>query len=234
MVVIWGRVQAPGNAIEFVTRRTRMASVPLKPQYGPTLGRLLEPRWRSAAPVVRSLVLAAAAGLLVLIVAAVLALLDASYSHGGPVPFSFKYKGLYRTTPDPGDYVKLTRTAGGRLEDSYVVAPLRLGHYTGSVTGELPLFAAGYARALASRFPHFRLEGEGKTRINSTLSGYQVLYSTLLHGRLFYGRDVMLLPEHGARQGVIVEMLSDQPATISKPVASSGVLERPLKTFAFG
>ncbi len=212
-----------------------MASVPLKPQYGPTLGRLLEPRWRSAAPIARALVLATAAGLLVLTVWAVLALLDASYSHGGPVPFSFKYKGLYRTTPDPHGYVKVQRSAGARLRDSYAVAPLRLGGYTGSVTGELPLFAAGYARTLASRFPHFRLEGEGKTRISSTLGGYDVLYSTVIGGRKLYGRDVMLLPEHrGARLGVVIEMLSDQPATISKPVASSGVLERPLKTFTFG
>jgi hypothetical protein len=212
-----------------------MASVPLKPQYGPTLGKLLEPRWRSAAPVVRALAIALASGLLVLIVVAVLALLDASYSHGGPVPFSFKYRGLYRATPDPGGYVKVARSADGRLRDSYAVAPLRLGAYSGSVTGELPLFAAGYIRTLASRFPDFRLEGEGKTRISSTLGGYDVLYSTLLDGRKLYGRDVMLLPEHrDPRQGVVIEMLSDQPATISKPVASSGVLERPLKTFAFG
>ena len=212
-----------------------MAAIPLKPQYGPTLGRLLEPRWRAAAPAVRALAVAGGAGLFVLIAGTVLALLDASYSQGGPVPFSFKYRGLYRTAPDPGGYVKVARSKGALLEDSYAVAPLELGAYAGSVTGELPLFAAGYARALASRFPHFRLEGEGKTRISSTLGGYDVLYSTSLHGHKLYGRDVMLLPEHrGVRRGVVIEMLSDQPATISKPVASSGVLERPLKTFAFG
>lgn len=212
-----------------------MVSVPLKPQYGPTLGKLLEPRWRSATPVARTVAVSAAGGLLVLFVWTVLMLLDASYSHGGPVPFGFKYKGLYRTTPDRGGYVKVTRGSGAHLADSYAVAPLRLPPYTGSVTGELPLFAAGYTRTLASRFPHFRLEGEGKTRISSTLGGYDVLYSALVGGRKMYGRDVMLLPEHrGAREGVVIEMLSDRPATISKPVASSGVLERPLKTFAFG
>ncbi|HTD58707.1 MAG TPA: hypothetical protein VK672_07410 [Solirubrobacteraceae bacterium] len=212
-----------------------MASIPLKPQYGPTLGRLLEPRWRSAAPLVRSLAIAALCGLLLLVGGAVLALLPASYSHGGPLPFSFEYKGLYRTAPDPGGYVRVARSAGGLLSDSYAVAPLRLGAYSGSVTGELPLFASGYALALASRLPHLRLEGEGKTRISSTLGGYEVLYSTTLHARKLYGRDVMLLPERpGARRGVVIEMLSSQPATISKPVASSGVLERPLKTFAFG
>lgn len=212
-----------------------MPSVPLKPQYGPTLGKLLEPRWRAAAPIVRAIAIAVAAGLIVLAAGAVLTLLDASYSHGGRVPFSFKYKGLYRTTPDPRGYVKVARASGGRLEDSYAVAPLLLGAYEGSVTGELPLFASGYTRTLAKRFSRFRLEGEGKTRISSTLGGYDVLYSTLVDGRKMYGRDVMLLPERrGAREGVVIEMLSIQPASVSKPVASSGVLEAPLKTFAFG
>jgi hypothetical protein len=212
-----------------------MASLPLKPPYGPTLGELLEPRWRSAAPAVRALVVATAVGIFALAIATVLTLLDTTYSHGGAVPFSFKYKGLYRTTPDPGGYVKVARGAGGRLEDSYAVAPLTLGAYRGSITGELPLFAAGYARTLARRFAHFRLEGEGKTRISSTLGGYDVLYSALVDGRKLYGRDVMLLPERrAAREGVVIEMLSSRPATVAKPVASSGVLETPLKSFAFG
>jgi hypothetical protein len=212
-----------------------MASVPLKPQYGPTLGKLLEPRWRSAAPSVRTIIIAAAVGLVVLAIGAVLTLLDASYSHGAPVPFSFKYKGLYRTTPDPGGYVKVTRSSHGQLADSYAVAPLVLSGYSGSVTGELPLFAASYTRALAKRFVGFRLEGEGKTRISSTLAGYDVLYSALVNGHKLYGRDVMLLPgRRGAREGAVIEMLSSQPANVAKPVASSGILETPLKTFAFG
>jgi hypothetical protein len=212
-----------------------MPAVPLKPQYGPTLGKLLEPRWRSATPLTRGLTRVVAIAMLALAVATVLMLLDASYSHGGAVPFSFKYKGLYRTAPNPGGYVKVTRDSGGRLEDSYAVAPLTLGPYTGSVTGELPVFASGYIGTLAKRFPHFRLEGEGKTRISSTLAGYDVLYRVLVSGRMMHGRDVMLLPNRRkARNGVVIEMLSIEPASVSKPVASSGVLETPLKTFAFG
>jgi hypothetical protein len=211
------------------------ASVPLKPQYGPTLGKLLKPRWRSAAPAVRVMVVALGAGLLALAVGAVLMLLDSSYSHAGRVPFSFKYKGLYRVAPDLGGYVKVVRTSNGRLVDSYAVAPLLLGRYTGNISGELPLFAAGYSRTLAERFSAFRLEGEGKTRISSTLGGYDVLYSALVDGHKMYGRDVMLLPEHrGGREGVVIEMLSSEPVSVSKPVASSGVLETPFKTFAFG
>jgi hypothetical protein len=212
-----------------------MTSIPLKSQYGPTLGKLLEPRWRSAAPAVRALATAAGVGLLALIVALVLSLLGASYSHGGAVPFSFEYRGLYKTSPNPGGYVKVARSSGGKLEDSYAVAPIAIAPYRGSVTGELPLAAAAYTRTLATRFPVFRLEGEGKTRISSTLAGYQVLYTALRDGQRLYGRDVILIPPHrGASEGVVVEMLSSEPASVSKPVASSGILETPLKTFAFG
>jgi hypothetical protein len=212
-----------------------MTSIPLKSQYGPTLGKLLEPRWRSAAPAVRALATAAGVCLLALVVALVLSLLSASYSHGGAVPFSFEYRGLYKTRPNPGGYVKVARSSGGKLEDSYAVAPIAIAPYRGSVTGELPLAAAAYTRTLATRFPAFRLEGEGKTRISSTLAGYQVLYTALLDGRRLYGRDVILIPPHrGASEGVVVEMLSSEPASVSKPVASSGILETPLKTFAFG
>jgi hypothetical protein len=213
-----------------------MASVPLKPRYGPTLGKLLEPRWRTASPLARGIARIVAIVLAALAVAVVLTLLDASYSHGGPVPFSFKYKGLYKTKPEPGGYVKVARSgAQGRLEDSFAVAPLRIGAYEGSVTGELPLVATGYAQTLTRRFSGFRLEGEGKTRITSTLAGYEVLYRVTIAGQEVHGRDIMLLPpRQDARQGVVIEMLSDEPASVSKPVASSGVLERPLKTFSFG
>jgi hypothetical protein len=209
--------------------------VPLKSQYGPTLGTLLEPRWRAAGPAWRALAIAAGVAVLALAVGVALNLLDATYSHGGAVPFSFKYKGLYRTAADPGGYVKIARSSGGLLEDSYAVAPLRLSAYEGNVSGELPVFAAGYANTLARRFAHFRFEGEGKTRISSTLGGYEVLYRAFVDGRTMHGRDVMLLPEHaGARQGVVVEMLTSELVTVSEPVASSGVLEVPLKSFSFG
>jgi hypothetical protein len=210
-----------------------MPAIPLKPQYGPTLGRLLEPSWRAARPLVRWLVLGAVALLSALLIVAALGLLDASYSHGGAVPFGFRYRGLYRTAPDPGGYVKVRRSSHGRLQDSFAVAPLRLPPYAGSVTGVLPLAAAGYRRSLVRRFAGFRLQGEGKTRITSTLAGYDVRYSALLDGRRVWGRDVFLLPGGaGAREGVVLEMLTTERATVAKPVATQGVLEKPLKTFS--
>lgn len=211
-----------------------MTPLPLKPEHGPTLGRLLEPRWRAASRTVRVISIAGVILLFAGAVALVLTLLDATYSHGGRVPFSFKYNGLYRVAPLDGGYVRVARGSGGRLQASYEVAPLHIASYSGSITGELPLAAYGYERALARRFPGMRVEGEGKTRISSTLAGYQVLYSVPMGGQTIYGRDVMLLPGTAhARDGVVIEMLSSEQPTISKPIASSGVLERPLKTFTF-
>lgn len=212
-----------------------MAAIPLKPQYGPTLGRLLEPRWRAARPLTRALVTVAGGLVVALLVGLVLSLLDASYSHGGAVPFGFRYRGLYRTAPEPGGYVRIARASSGGLDASFAVAPLRLPPYSGSVTGELPLRAAAYIRALQRRFAGFRLQGEGKTRISSTLAGYDVRYSALVGGRRLSGRDVILMPKTAhPRAGVVLRMLADERASVAKPVATQGVLEKPLKTFSLG
>lgn len=209
--------------------------IPLNPEYGPTLGQLLAPSWRRARPGVRLVAAIGGLAVAVLLVVLVASLLDRRFSHDGDIAFSFSYRGLHRTRADPGGYVKIARSSGGRLEDSYEVAPLRLAPYHGSSAGALPLAAAGYVDGLTRRFAGFRLEGEGKTRISASLTGYGVFYSALVDGRKLYGRDVMLLPGRpGARRGVVVQMLSGERATVAKPVASSGVLEKPLKSFSFG
>jgi hypothetical protein len=216
-----------------------MAAVPMKPEYGPTLGRLLSPRWRAASPLARGVVVAAAVGLLALLVGVALTLENAGFSHGGKLPFSFAYRSLYRVAPDPGGYVKVQRRrADGTLEDSYAVEPLLLPPYSGELSGELPVYAAGHIRSLEQRDTGFVLRGEGKTRVNA-VPAYQVLYTTVVEGRTMYGRDVLLLPEvHGAREGVEIVMLTSPTANsqVDSPleVASTGVLLRPLKTFTFG
>lgn len=215
-----------------------MAAVPLKPEYGPTLGQLLSPRWRAASVAARGVVVACGVGLVALAVAVALTLEDSTFSHGGPVPFSFSYRGLYRTAPDPGGYVKVQRRHDGRLEDSFVVKPLALPPYSGYLSGELPLYAAGYIRGLSRRYAGFVLRGEGKTRVN-TVFGYNVFYTAVLEGRRMYGRDVLLLPERpGVREGVDIVMLTSSTAnsrvTSPSEVASTGILQKPLKTFTFG
>jgi hypothetical protein len=216
-----------------------MAAVPMRPEYGPTLGRLLEPRWRGTSRLTRAAVLTALAALVVLAGVLALQLQSASYSRGGRVPFSFKYKGLYRTTPDAGAYVKLqSRDGAGSPRYSYEVSPLAVAPYAGSASGVLPSYATAYIAALRARSRGFVLRGEGKTRVNG-VPGYQVLYTRSLDGREFYGRDVLLLPpREGAREGVTIAMLTAAGATkeVKAPseVASAGVLLRPLKTFSFG
>jgi hypothetical protein len=216
-----------------------MAAVPMKPEYGPTLGRLLAPRWQAAGRPVRvAVVLVGVIGLLG-VIGLVATLLNAHYSQGGKVPFSFAYRGLFKTTPDPGGYVKIRAPAGnGPLEYSYAVEPLELPPYSGGLSGELPVYATGYIRGLKAHDRGFVLRGQGKTRVN-TVPAYQVLYTEILEGRPFFGRNVLLLPERpGARLGVEIVMLASSTAGgkihAASEVASEGVLLRPLKTFTFG
>ena len=105
------------------------------------------------------------------------------------------------------------------------------------LSGELPVYASGYIRALEQHDSGFVLRGEGKTRVNA-VPAYQVVYTAVVEGRTMYGRDVLLLPERkGAREGVKIVMLTSPTANsqVDSPleVASTGVLLRPLKTFTF-
>lgn len=212
----------------------------MKPEYGPTLGQLLAPRWHAASLLVRAPIIAAGAGLVVAIVALVLTLENATFSHGGKVPFSFSYRDLYRVRADPGGYVKVqARSSDGALRYSYAVDPLRLPPYSGGVSGELPLYAVAYIRGLSQRDRDFVLRGEEKTTAIATVPGYEVLYTAEVEGRKMFGRNVLLLPERpGVREGVQVVMLAPAPASsrVTSPteIASTGVLERPLTTFTFG
>jgi hypothetical protein len=213
-----------------------MSAIPIRAQYGPTLGRILEPRWRAASPLTRVLVRAAAAASIALALALALTLLNAHFAAGGRVPFSFSYRSLYRTTPDPGGIVKVRRLdSHGRLEDSFAVAPLELPPYTGSSQGELPVYATTYIRGLERRDRDFVLYGEGFERIN-TVPSYDVYYTATVEGRLMFGRDVLLVAQRpGQRAGVQITILTTPTANreVTSPleVATTGVLLRPYKTF---
>ena len=113
-----------------------MAALRMKPEYGPTLGRLLAPRWHAASRLRRAAVLVAGVALVAVLLGAFLTLENSSYSHGGRVPFSFSYRDLYRTAPDRGGFVKIqSRWHGGALKYSYAVGPLRLPPLHGRSVG---------------------------------------------------------------------------------------------------
>src|SRR5580704_6478718 len=152
----------------------------MKPEYRPTLGQLLSPRWRAAPPLARGGVIALGVGLLALLLAVVLTFQDSTFSHGGKVPFSFRYRDLYRVAPDGGGYVKVARRRhDGRLQDSLAVEPLLLPPYSGELSSELALYADSYIRGLARRYRHFVPRGEGRTKINS-VAGYNVFYTAVV------------------------------------------------------
>jgi hypothetical protein len=212
----------------------------MKREYGPSLPRLLAPRWRAASGPAKAAATAAAAGLVAVSLAAGLTLENAAYSHGGGAAFSFEYRGLYRTTPDLGEYMKaVSRWGDGSLKYEFAVAPLALPRYRGEVNAELALYATGFIRALRREYPKFALRAEGKTRINNTLTGYEVAFFTDVGGREMYARDVLLTPPQAhPRAGVVVTMLTSPGASsqVDSPleVGEIGVLLRPLKSFAFG
>ncbi|HUB36200.1 MAG TPA: hypothetical protein VL972_05200 [Solirubrobacteraceae bacterium] len=212
-----------------------MASIPLKPEYGPSLGRILAPRWRAASRTARAFVLVLCLALAALLLGAGLTLENAHYAHGGPAPFSFSYRDLYRAAPPPGAYVEVRRPRGGPLVDSFAVSPLPLPPYTGSPQAELLIYANAYIAALRRRLSDFRLLGEGKTRVN-TVPGYDVLYTARVQARTMYGRDILLLPErHHPAAGVAIAMLSlpgaESQVTDPLLVGTTGVLELPIETF---
>jgi hypothetical protein len=212
-----------------------MLAIPLKPEYGPTLGQMLSPRWRRASRSARAAVVVAAIAFVALVIGAVLTLEDARLSYSGPVSFNFLYKDLYRAAPDAGGYAKVERHSSGRVTDSFAVESLRLPPYSGSVSGELPLYASTYLQRLAGSYPSFDLQGETKTRVNG-VPAYSVYYSAVVGGQLMYGRDIMLLPDvPGVRDGVVIVMRAvPRSRTSPSVVGGSGVLQQPLRTFAFG
>jgi hypothetical protein len=190
---------------------------------------------------VRGLVLVGGLALVATLAGAVAKFEHPTLNHGGALPFSFDYRGLYRTSPAPGGYAKVQRISGGRLEDSFAVGPLALTPYRGQPSAALALYASGYIHRLASRYHGFRLRGEGWTQVDSisAYAIYNIFYRAEMRGRELYGRDVLLLPERtGARRGVAISMFTAVAGNrqVSSPfvVGAKGALEGPLKSFALG
>ena len=113
-----------------------MAALRMKPEYGPTLGRLLAPRWHAASRLRRAAVLVAGVALVAVLMGAFLTLENAELLARRPGAVQLQ---LPRPVPDgagPGGFVKIqSRWRGGALKYSYAVGPLRLPRYTGEAVG---------------------------------------------------------------------------------------------------
>jgi hypothetical protein len=211
----------------------------VKQSLRPTLGDLLAPHWQAAGPrtrvVVRVLIGAAVAGAVAL---AVRYPRDPWVVHRDPtVSFQLQYpRGFDRVRTPTGAYARVEQRTGGRLVQAIEFDPVRLPPYSGDVSGELPLFANSYIARLAARTPAFRLESEGKTRIDR-FPGYYVSFTTVLAGRIMFGKDIIFMPRlTRVRDGVIVAIRSAPGAPVLVPdqIGLVGPLQTPVHSFRFG
>lgn len=208
----------------------------LKPQYGPTLWQLLA---------ARHLVLRVAAAVLavsILVVAVVIALTsrpdETQVLIRKPVTFNLVHGPQWTSADRAGTLVALRHDSpNGLFLDSYAIRELRLPPYRGAVSGMLPVYADGYLRTLARRYPGFELVGEGRARINNAI-GYALTFRARTGPRRLYGRHYLLVEEEpeGGRHGVILEVESTPAAGTpnAEQIGNHGALKTPLRSFRFG
>ncbi len=217
----------------------------LRPELGPALPDVLAARLRWPVRRARAVVLALFAALVVVQGARVVLSRGAGLTNdaivSGPVAFNLGYRdGLTRVTPRAGEELRLQSAPGAKTDETFTVAPLRLGPYTGDQAGILPVVAAREVSRLRARFPTgFRYRGDGRTRINEA-PGHQLLFQARIGGRLYYGKRYLLLPEveppAQARAGVVITLLSRYSETTPSvdAVGAFGQTKGPLRSFRFG
>jgi len=211
----------------------------VKPEFGPTLPALLEPRLRGMpAPARGALALLAVA---VVAVVAWLLLRTPPGEHTAvvskPIAFNLVYdEPLRRDPPIPPEVLRLATPPGSADPQRLTVSPLHLPAYHGDPSGFLPLYAEGVVAHLGRRFTGFVRRGEGRTRILDT-PGYAIIFQAREQGRTVYGRDVLLIPDQpGARDGLDILLVSARSAAVPNAVAvgSNGLLKTPLRSVRFG
>jgi hypothetical protein len=236
----------------------------IEPAYGPSLPELVRPRLRALRAWQR-LVLGVA---LLALVAGGVALgvnragqvktysqsaADASDRGLEPIPFHLDHARSLKVSRPAGAYVRLERQVNGTLQAQLTVSELQLGRQSGLVSGFLPIVATRYEREAARAYEGFRLQFEGRARVN-LVEGYQFAFTARLarpgHAvRQLFGR-VVLLPEpldpsdpakayppgRNATSGLVITMLAttlDKVPSATR-VGDEGLLQRPYRSFRFG
>ena len=222
-----------------------MPTLPVRPEFGPSLPELVAPWWRRAPRTVR---VAAVAVVAIVVVAFAVWLIS---GRGGgevavvveePTAFNLRHaETLPRVDERSGERLRLEqRRAGGLFLQSFAVTPLALPRYSGSPSGVYPVVAEDLKDRLARRFADFELVEEGRMRINE-VPGYEVVFRARdTDERRLYGRYVMLVPltdpPTPQRAGVTLELLGTPAAGIPNAAAigDAGALKLPLRSFRFG
>jgi hypothetical protein len=232
--------------------------------YGPSLPELVVPRVR-ALVLWQRVVLLLILGVIVASVVAALIRHEASVKHYrqaqgdarqrglAAMPFQFDYSRKLELSHPPGTYVQLERRRHGTLANRFTVRELRLGSQKGQISGFMPVVATRYERKAAHDYHGFRLQFEGRARVND-VEGYQFAFNARLErpgtpARQLFGRVVMLPRpfdpsdpevEYPAGQvpkgGIVITMLAtslDKVPSATR-VGDEGLLQRPYRSFRFG
>jgi hypothetical protein len=133
------------------------------------------------------------------------------------------------------------------------VSLFRMERRPGRLAGYLPLVSTDLQREAARRYDHFRLQFEGRARVNE-VEGYQFAFTARLprpgeDPRQLFGRIVMLPEPHdydepdqehppgqNPTRGVLLTMLAttlDEPDAPAR-VGDEGILQRPFRSFRYG
>jgi hypothetical protein len=235
-----------------------------RPDYGPSLPELIGPRLRRLGLAGR---IALAAGAVAVVIAAVAVLVrsqgevhtyeqsaaDATRRGLAPIEFHLDHSRRLVVSRPPGAYVQLERRQGETLQARFTVSELRLGRQQGQVSGFIPIVATRHERRVARRYRGFRLQFEGRARVNE-VEGYQYAFTARLErpghtARQLFGRVVLLpepydLEEPGdpypsgktPTRGLVITMLATSLDNVPSAtrVGDEGLLQRPYRSFRFG
>jgi hypothetical protein len=170
-----------------------------------------------------------------------------------PISFNFDHSRKLRIFKPAGDFVQAEWKVNGTLAASFSVAPFEIDPQPGLLSGWLPIVASRLERQAARAYDHFRLQFEGRARVND-VEGYQFAFTARIaetSGRLrqLFGRIVILPkpydvedpnkaypPGQGPSLGVKLTMLATTRDDVTSPtvVGDSGILKRPFRSFRFG
>jgi hypothetical protein len=235
-----------------------------QPDYGPSLPQLLRPRLRALGRGGRVLVGVALVALVVGIAALAISkeasvqsyvqTEDDARARGlEPLAFRFDRSSKLALSKPAGTYVRAQRTKEGVLVARFSVSPFRMERRAGALASYLPLIATDLQRADARRYENFRLQFEGRARVNE-VEGYQYAFTTRLRApgkpvRQLFGR-VVVLPEpysyedpeteyppgRNPTRGVMLTMLATtlDEAPSATRVGDEGILQRPFRSFRYG
>ena len=234
------------------------------PDYGPSLPQLLRP-WLRARPRWQRVAMAAALLALIALIAALVirseaevktyqqTQADARARGLDPIDFKFDRSRKLALSKPEGAYVRAERLRDGELVASLTVSPFRMARREGFLAGYLPLVATDLQRDAARKYDHFRLQFEGRARVNE-VEGYQFAFTARRprpggEPRQLFGR-IVILPEpysyeepdkeyppgQNPTRGILITMLAttlDEPDSPAR-VGDEGILQRPFRSFRFG